>query len=82
MKRIFFAFVMLSLLIISGCSGITGRGVTEDDINPKVQECAMLCDDGNHAEGYFLESCKNIFEYSDEETFSEYIEACKKSSSV
>ncbi|OGM80761.1 hypothetical protein A2366_01190 [Candidatus Woesebacteria bacterium RIFOXYB1_FULL_33_9] len=77
MKKIIFLFFVLGLLVLSGCAGITGRGVTDPAVNEKIQECVRLCDDKAHTEEYWVNSCQKILEYGGEETFNEYLKECK-----
>ena len=75
-KEVFVLFVIFSLFI-SGCSGITGKGVINTERNEKIEECVKLCDDGTHVDGYFYNSCSKILEFGGEETFNDYLEKCK-----
>lgn len=80
MRRIIFVLFVISLLVLSGCSGITGKGVTtsEKKIDDKISECVKLCNDGSQSEEYFINSCTKILQYGSEEVFNDYLESCKK----
>ena len=74
MKKVFILFVFVSL--ISGCEGITGK-VVDEEVDERVLECARLCDDGAHVDGYFENSCAKILEFGGEETLNDYMNECK-----
>ena len=84
MKKVIFAFIVLSLLIISGCKEdtLTGKSVIDakEDlvVNEKISECVKSCSDGSQPIEEFLNSCTKILQYGGEKVFNEYVEVCKK----
>ena len=84
MKKVIFAFIVLSLLIISGCKEdtLTGKSVIDakEDlvVNEKISECVKSCSDGSQSTEEFLNSCTKILQYGGEKVFNEYVEVCKK----
>ena len=78
MRKIIFALLVLSLLILSGCNEITGRGITDDSKDNKIDECVNICNDNSKTEEEFLTSCTQILQYGGEKVFNDYVESCKK----
>ncbi len=84
MKKIIFAFLVLSLLIISGCKeAVTGKSVAEPQNEAKVSderinECVKACNDGTKPEEYYVNSCSSIMKYGGGKVLEEYISACGK----
>jgi len=80
MKKVFF-ILLVSVLLISGCSGIpTGKGVVEnlqDDVDDgKIRECMELCGEKD-SEAEFYKICSQIYKYGGEELFEDYMNECR-----
>jgi len=83
MKKVIFAFLVLSLLVVSGCKeSLTGKSVAEPQneaevSDERINECVKVCNDGTKLGEYYINSCSSILKYGGEKVFNDYVESCK-----
>lgn len=88
MKKLAFLFLVLILLVVSGCkdASLTGKSVVDapkDSANStKIGACVELCNDGSMSVEEFYNSCSKILEFGGDEVLNDYVNSCEKTRNI